>query len=120
MPTREHFPTKIRVSNLPKSKDDGRWTETQIHAIAEGIANSCRDTLMTVAQPAMNPRVEVWGTDSHVYFDMIVDKPDDSGDANQWRLSFNSNNFKTRIVTAVKDTMERMIAGAYEQKIIIQ
>jgi hypothetical protein len=69
---------------------------------------------MSSAQPALNPRVRIWGDPTHVYFDMVVDKPDDAGDANQWRLGFNATMFHQNIRNAVLQVLTEMEAGTFE------
>ena len=71
---------------------------------------------MTIAQPALNPIVEIWATPTHIFFDMFVDKPDDPGEANQWRIGFNSNNFRSHIRDAVLAVLDEVEAGTFEQK----
>lgn len=71
---------------------------------------------MTNAQPAIDPKVEIWADMRHVYFDMTVVKPDDQNAANEWRLHFNSNNFKSRIRDAVLAVLDEVQAGTFEKR----
>jgi hypothetical protein len=112
--SREHYPYKIKVAGAPKS--DGKYTSEVRTTVSEALANSARDTLMSSAQPALNPRVEIWGDPTYVYFDMFVDKPDDANDANQWRLSFSASAFKQNIQATVLQVMDEMDTGVYEKK----
>jgi hypothetical protein len=112
--SREHYPYKIRVAGAPKS--NGKYTAEVRSTVSEALANSARDTLMSSAQPALNPRVEIWGDPTHVYFDMTVDKPDDAGDANEWRLRFNATAFRSDIQATVLQVIDEMESGLYEKK----
>lgn len=118
MARREHYPYKIRVSDAPRI--DKKFTDEVRNTVSQSLAASAVDTLMTDAQPAMNPTVKIWGTPEHVYFDMTVDKPDDSNEANEWRLRFSAPRFAMEIRDAVLTTMTEMESGTFEREHHIQ
>lgn len=115
MANQEHFPTRIRIRTAPRH--DGKILPAVRQRIAESLSNSVRDTLLTVAQPATNPRFKVYGTEQHIVADLIVDKPDDASDANEWRLRFNANNFKSQVRKAIETCINDIDAEKYENLI---
>ena len=115
---REHYPYKIKVAGAPK--EDGKYTSEVRRTVSESLANSARDTLMSSAQPALNPKVVIWSDPSYIYFDMTVDKPDDAADANQWRLGFNASVFRHDIQVIVLKVFDEMDSGLFEKQHHIQ
>ena len=116
--SREHYPYKIKVAGAPRS--NGKLSAEVRKTVSEALANSARDTLMSSAQPALNPRVVIWGDPTYIYFDMFVDKPDDASDANQWRLGFNASTFRENIQDTVLQVIDAMETGLYEKQHTIE